>query len=193
MATDEGFVLAQEYRATWKHMLPPSAGHGAVKLTEEARIMADRLAAIAEHQVDLGDHFTLEARLESPTWNLPSLKRLAQKPGVQQILLDRCAYGGPALITVKVMHNAPWLPGGRRCFEAPNHRHCKDKSQAQGPKGADESPMDLYEEWAMRWKEWRVSDKGRTAEKNTGKDAFVRLGKFQNKIIRAELVRDDVH
>ena len=113
---------------------------------------------------------------------------------MKRIRLDHCAYGSPHLVTTAVLHNAPWLAEGRRCHEAPAHRHtkaCKEKRSHGGD--VVETPTGLYEEWALSWQTWLNSAAGLATANTASKETYVRLGKYQNKLVRAELVQDGPH
>eukprot|EP00435_Cladocopium_sp_Y103_P021159 s477_g5.t1 len=223
IASDEGFLTVLETKADWKHMAPPCRTftkarrhdvHGETKRlrseghpegfgdpeAEEANLLADRCAAIAERQDEQEDFFSIENPLDSFIWDLKSMKRLARRKGVQFTPLDQCVYGGPHQKATGILHNTAWLARGLRCGDAPPHQHTKLEGRVWSYKEdkevwytseAAEYPSGLCEAWAAGWHRWIQSqpdkDKGRTAAAN---DSYVKLGKYQNKLIRAELVRD---
>eukprot|EP00435_Cladocopium_sp_Y103_P036126 s642_g9.t1 len=148
IASDEGFLMVLETKADWKHMAPPCRtftkarrqdAHGRTKRlrseghpegfgdpeAEEANLLADRCAAIAEEQDEREDFFSIENPLDSFIWDLKSMKRLARRKGVQLTPLDQCAYGGPHQKATGVLHNTTWLAQGLRCGDAPPHQHTK--------------------------------------------------------------------
>ena len=191
ITTDEGFIAALEHRARWKHFAPPGGIAKKAAMTETATEAANRCAAIAEDQEERGLYFSVENPEQSPLWELKAYQRLARRPGVKVIRLDHCAYGGPHLFTTVVMHNAPWLTEGRRCHEAPAHRHTKvSQEERSHGRGMVETPTGLYEEWASKWETWLNSTTERATANTASKETYVRRGKYQNKLIRAELVQD---
>ena len=194
LTNDEGLIAALEYRARWKHFAPPGETTKKAQMSETATEAANRCAAIAEDQDERGLYFSVENPEGSPLWDLKAYQRLAKRPGVKRIRLDHCAYGSPHLVTTAVLHNAPWLAEGRRCHEAPAHRHtkaCKEKRSHGGD--VVETPTGLYEEWALSWQTWLNSAAGLATANTASKETYVRLGKYQNKLVRAELVQDGPH
>lgn len=221
LGTDEGFIAALEEPADWKHMAPPCRTftkarrkdhHGHAKRlrtathpegrgdaeTTEANLLADRCASIAEDQDEKGLFFSIENPLESFIWELKSMKRIAQRKGVMLTRLDQCAYGGPHHKPTGLLHNAPWLKKGKRCSEAPAHKHTKLEGRVWSYKQdqevwftseAAEYPSGLCERWAADWQEWSKQ----RPESREKKDRFVKMGKYQNKLVREELMTDKDH
>ena len=193
ITNDEGFIASLEYRARWKHLAPPGETTKKTPLSETATETANRCAAIAEDQDERGLYFSVENPEGSPLWELKAYQRLAKRPGVKRIRLDHCAYGGPHLVTTAVMHNAPWLTEGRRCHEVPAHRHTRvSKEERSSGRGMIDTPTGLYEEWASGWQTWLNNSELATTN-TASKETYVRLGKYQNKLVRAELVQDRPH
>eukprot|EP00435_Cladocopium_sp_Y103_P054891 s40_g18.t1 len=222
IASDEGFLTVLETKAEWKHMAPPCRAftkarrhdaHGETKRlrseghpegfgdpeAEEANLLADRCAAIAEEQDEQEDFFSIENPLDSFIWNLKSMKRLARRKGVQFTPLDQCAYGGPHQKATGILHNTTWLAQGLRCGDAPPHQHTKLEGRVWSYKEdkevwytseAAEYPSGLCEAWAAGWHRWIQSQPDKGRGKTAANDSYVKLGKYQNKLVRAELVRD---
>eukprot|EP00438_Fugacium_kawagutii_P004240 Skav233304 [mRNA] locus=scaffold3742:106372:119257:- [translate_table: standard] len=62
--------------------------------SEEGNLIADRTAAIGERQLEEGCFVSIENPVDSYLWEQKSFKRLAAKPGMKEVVLEQCAYGG---------------------------------------------------------------------------------------------------
>ncbi len=201
----------------WKHLAPPCRTftkarrddkHGRCrqlrsegkpegfgdKETEEANVLGNRTVAICEKQIELGKFFSVENPEGSYLWDLPAFKRLAKRPGVTMVILDQCAYGGPYRKPTGLLSNAPWLLKGKRCEDAPAHTHTplvgrvwsyKTDQEVWLTSEAAEYPAGLCEAWAEQWVTWLKESKIAPKERQEG---MVRKGKFQNKLVREELL-----
>ncbi len=207
----------EEVAPDWYHMAPPCRTftkarredeHGKVKRlrsekrpegfdceqTKEANLLADRSAAVAEKQMERGKFFSLENPKDSFIWELPSFKRLAKRPGVVATLLHQCAYGGPYHKPTIILTNCPWLKQGRLCADAPTHSHTPLEGRVWSFKTdqtvwltseAAEYPAGMCEAWAEDWKAW--IEEQSTSPQDVKEPKMLRVGKFQNKLVREEL------
>ncbi|CAJ1439760.1 unnamed protein product, partial [Effrenium voratum] len=105
------FDLAKAENVTWIHTAPPCRTftrdhHGTAKRllsegkpqgwgdpqTEDANKLAERCAAFAEQQCELGRWFSVENPADSFIWDLKCMARLRKQPGVVLLCLDQRAF-----------------------------------------------------------------------------------------------------
>ncbi|CAJ1446546.1 unnamed protein product [Effrenium voratum] len=130
----------------------------------DEELLANRSAAIAEQQADLGLFFSIENRVDSGVWELKSLARLFKRPGVTRVELEQRSF----------LTNAPWI----RAAAADS---C---SNSQGATKAAYSPglcITLAKAWAAWIAEQKVESDCRTGP------LFRRAGRFFNVLVREEV------
>ena len=77
--------------------------------TEEANLLANRIAALAELVHSQGGYFSIENPWGSYLWDLPAYKKLAKLESVKLLVMHPCAYGGQHYKPTAMLTNAPWL------------------------------------------------------------------------------------
>ena len=108
-------------------------------------VVGDRIAAVAEHQVREGRHFTILGTVKRPEWEAKGFKRLRKATGVQHYVADESSTKRKTCGALAVFANCPWVRTPLRRHELPK-LHTAQR-QDTGP-SSDQLVLQCAEAWA---------------------------------------------
>ena len=166
---------------------PMGWGH---PVSEEGNAHLVAVVTLCLLALEHGTTFSLENPWDSFAWICPIMIKLLKKPGVRQILLDQCAYGGMSQKPTRIVTNTEWMTRVcRTCLDVTRHRHSKlegkiwcylEERLVWKTKKAAEYPLGLCIAWVNELKEYLT--KGPGAQK-MARDIMVRVGHHANVLV----------
>lgn len=178
---------------------PEGWGH---PLTIEGNDILERSASIGFLLNDKGKFFSYENPEFSFAWLMRIMVKLMKATNTEVVGLDQCPYGAETVKPTGLLSKAPWMNSTTlRCGQVRPHRHrdggltgkvwdVYSEEMVWRTSKAAEYPTGLCIAWALSLRNWLCSEAGKTW---LSQRTLVRVGRFGNMLVRADMMDDDAH